>query len=319
MADVPFISVALCTYNGEEFLKEQLDSLLAQSYKNIEIVAVDDCSSDHTVSILKSYAKDPRIRIIENQQNLGYNKNFAKALSLCSGEFIAICDQDDIWHHDKLSLQLAGIKNHDLIYHDSEFINRNGESLNLKISDKFNFYRGSNPLVFIYLNCVSGHSILMKKSLLKDALPFPEGFHYDQWLAFLAASKSSVHFIDQCLVRYRQHERNSTDILAQKTNRSDRSVNRKIQELTNESDWLKICAARLESSPKNTLSELYNLSIKRNKSFASPAYGFKIWANRDSLLYLLKKNTVSKFFYTLRKIWGSSSKQIFGKTEKTGK
>ena len=109
--NIPLVSIALCIYNGERFLKEQLETLVNQTYKNIEIVAVDDCSTDSSVLILETYkAKYPFINIHRNARNLGYVKNFEKAISLCKGDFIALSDQDDIWDPDKIKLQAAQIE-----------------------------------------------------------------------------------------------------------------------------------------------------------------------------------------------------------------
>ena len=99
----PLVSIALCTYNGEVFLQEQLNSLLNQTYTTIEIIAVDDASTDSTRSILEKKAStDSRLKVFINEKNIGYNKNFEKAISLCSGDFIAISDQDDIWEAEKI-------------------------------------------------------------------------------------------------------------------------------------------------------------------------------------------------------------------------
>src|ERR1700744_3577317 len=94
----PLISVALCTYNGEKYIKEQLDSIINQTYTCIEVIIVDDGSTDSTYDIISDYAlRDNRIKCFKNETNLGFNKNFEKAVSLTSGEYIAISDQDDIW------------------------------------------------------------------------------------------------------------------------------------------------------------------------------------------------------------------------------
>jgi len=308
----PLVSIALCTYNGEEFLKEQLDSLIAQTYRNLEIIVVDDCSTDSTIGILSEYAdQHPLIQLFRNEKNLGYTQNFEKALRLCKGEFIAICDQDDIWLPEKISLQVDAIKTNLLIYHDSEFIDAQGGAMGLRISDKFNFYRGSDPTVFLYLNCISGHSILMKSSLLKAALPFPVGFHYDQWLAFIAAFTGSVDHLEKCLVKYRQHDKNSTDILAKKPGLRQRSNAKKIAGLIGESDWLNLCNIKTNQYEKGLIHSLYVLSVKRNDSFISLAYGWKIWKHKAQLLYLLKKPNLSKLFFTLRKTWGVPAKKLF--------
>lgn len=303
------ISIALCTYNGEQFLRPQLDSIIAQSFGHWEIVVVDDVSTDGTWDILQEYAaNDDRFRLFRNEKNLGYNRNFQKALGLCEGEYIAICDQDDIWHPDKLRLQLAGIGSNFLIYHDSEFIDEAGSPMGLKISDKFNFYRGSSPEAFLYLNCVSGHTILMKKEVVTRALPFPEGFHYDQWLAFVAASAGSVDFVDKVLVGYRQHDRNTTDILARR--KRERSLEVKLAEFEKETVWIAQCAEKASRNTRALLVRLANLSETRKHSFAVPQYGFVIWQHRKTLLSLLKKSGISKFFYVVRKIWGSKAKKL---------
>ena len=311
MDSLPLISIALCTYNGEEFIRQQLNSLLNQTYTNIEIIAVDDFSIDNTVAILEEYAaSDRRLNIFTNEHNLGYTNNFEKALNLCNGDLIAICDQDDIWHPDKLKIQSEAMSGHELLYHDSEFIDESGKSMNLKISDKFNFYRGNEPAVFLYLNCVSGHSVLIKKSLLKSAMPFPKLFHYDQWLAYVATCNGSIDYVDQCLVQYRQHKHNSTDILALKVNKNHIKTDEKIRKLNLESEWLKICSERFSGQPQNLVRRLYELSLRRNSSFFSLSYMMQIWQHRTILLYILKKPQISKFFYSLRKAWGSSAKLI---------
>jgi glycosyltransferase involved in cell wall biosynthesis len=307
MESKPLISVALCTYNGGDFLEEQLDSILAQSISDWEIVIVDDCSQDKTHAILKTYAqRDARFNVYYNQENLGYNKNFEKALKLCMGEFIAICDQDDVWDRDKLKIQLEEIKDSLLIYHDSMFMDYSGKSMETRISDKFNFYRGARPEVFLYLNCVSGHSIFMKNAVLQLALPFPEEFHYDQWLAYVATTHGAIDFVDQTLVRYRQHGKNNTDIMALKSRSKDKE--QKLEELKRESEWLRLCAEKANGTTKKFIARIHALSMKRNKSFAYISYGLAIWNNRALLLSLLKKSDRSKFFWTLRKIWGRKAK-----------
>ena len=96
------VSIAMATYNGEKYLKEQLDSIYAQTYKDIEVIVCDDCSSDKTVEILDEYKEKYGLKYYINEKNLGFKKNFEKAISLCSGDFIALADQDDIWIENKI-------------------------------------------------------------------------------------------------------------------------------------------------------------------------------------------------------------------------
>src|SRR6185503_10566774 len=103
----PLVSVVMCTYNGEKFLREQIDSILAQTWLNIELVIVDDVSSDNTVKIIEDFSrKDKRIRYVVNPVNVGYNKNFEKAFGLAQGNYIAPSDQDDIWDPKKIEIMM---------------------------------------------------------------------------------------------------------------------------------------------------------------------------------------------------------------------
>jgi len=107
MNNASTVSVVLGTYNGEAYLREQLDSVLAQTYPFLEIIAIDDGSSDSTVAILKEYAaRDTRIKVVVNEQNLGFIRNFEKGCSLATGRWISLCDQDDYWLPDKIKKRL---------------------------------------------------------------------------------------------------------------------------------------------------------------------------------------------------------------------
>lgn len=210
----PLVSVALCTYNGEIFLEEQLESLLLQTYTNLEIVVVDDCSGDKTMEILSTnHNRSNKLRIYQNQGNLGYTKNFEKAISLCQGEYIALCDQDDIWELDKIKLLVQNIKDNVLIYHNSQFITQQGHIINRKMSDLVNFYTGDKPEAFIFFNCISSHAILFRKELIDYLFPFPEAGFHDAWIGYVACNLGPLSLFNECLVKYRQHHHSATDIL----------------------------------------------------------------------------------------------------------
>jgi len=207
------ISIAMCTYNGEVYLKHQLDSILNQSYKNIELIIVDDISTDNTLNILREYAKtDNRIKIYENEQNLGFIKNFERAISLCSGEFIALSDQDDIWKPQKLEYFYTHINNNILIYSDAILIDENEKKLNkMLISPKKNMISGNNNRAFIFSNCVSGNTLMFKKELTQHILPIPKEINYhDVWIAFVATTYGTITYSDEAMVYYRQHSNQIT-------------------------------------------------------------------------------------------------------------
>ena len=172
-AGMPVVTVVMATYNGALFLSPQMESVVAQSYPNIEIIVVDDCSTDATMQILESFqGKYPHIKIIRNQQNLGYIKNFEKGCSLASGEYIAVCDQDDVWHADKITKMHAAIGSYPLIYCDSVLCDENLQPIGVNISDRGNCRDYDNPLQQAIFCRIYGHAILIKRDFLQKVIPF---------------------------------------------------------------------------------------------------------------------------------------------------
>ncbi|WP_336368415.1 glycosyltransferase family 2 protein [Marinobacter sp. C2H3] len=206
----PLISVAMCTYNGERYLGQQIDSVLAQDYPNIELIIVDDCSTDNTIEVLEGYAAvDSRIRLHKNPKNLGFIKNFEKALRLCRGSLIALCDQDDIWLQNKLSLLWEEMGDSLLIYSAVSLIDENGKPLNGTFP-RVKRLEGSSALSLIFDNCVIGHSCLLRKELLDWALPIPNNvFSHDHWLAIIAAARGGLKASNIVGSLYRQHAQNT--------------------------------------------------------------------------------------------------------------
>lgn len=205
------VSIALCTYNGEKYLAQQLDSLVKQDYTNLEIVILDDFSTDATIQILKSYEKkNSEITLIQNSSNIGFNKNFEKALSYCSGQYIAIADQDDVWMQNKITIMMEHIGDNLLLYHNSNYINENGFLMNKSTQTHHRFISGYCAKNLIYYNCVSGHSCLISKKLLTITPPFPVNFYYDWWLAYTAACAGKIDYLNLSLVNHRLHNHSTT-------------------------------------------------------------------------------------------------------------
>lgn len=208
----PLISIALCTYNGETYLEEQLFSITRQSYKNIELIIVDDCSSDGTISLIEKHClQDSRIKLYQNEKNLGFNSNFRKAISLCSAEYIAIADQDDIWAADKLSTLISLIDNNLLYYHNSEYINSLGILTGKSTLSAHRFVAGDCSIRLLLNNCIAGHASMIKKELLNITPEFPAGMYYDWWLAYTAACTGRIGFTKAALVKYRIHPASFTN------------------------------------------------------------------------------------------------------------
>ena len=202
----PLISVALSTYNGARYLREQIDSVLAQAGVAIEIVVVDDCSVDQTTAILAEYAsRDMRLRWQRNERNLGPTASFERAMALCAGEYIAPCDQDDVWRPDKLARLYEAIGDCDLVYCDSEYIDAEGNPLGRRVSDGSTMLAGKSPLTFLFGNSVSGHACLLRRDLFDRSRPFPERAYHDWWLALCAAGRNGVRYLNEPLVRFRRH------------------------------------------------------------------------------------------------------------------
>ena len=205
-ATQPLISVALSVYNGERYLREQLDSLLAQAGVSLEVVAVDDGSGDGSLAVLNEYAsRDARMRVFANSRNVGYLPSFGRAMSLCEGDYVAPCDQDDIWHADKLAKLLAAIGQADMSYCDSEYVDDAGESLGSSISDDLIMLSGQDPLPFIFQNSVSGHAMLVRRQLVEIAGHAPPLLYHDWWLALCAAAHNGLVYVDEPLVKFRRH------------------------------------------------------------------------------------------------------------------
>jgi hypothetical protein len=207
------VSVALCTYQGAVHLHEQLESLLAQDLPGIELVACDDASEDGTWDILQTYApRFARARLIRNPANLGLQANFQQALQACRGEWIAPCDQDDKWAVGKLSRLLAAAQSAGatLSYCDSALIDAAGRPMGRRVSDRYRMVSGSDPRMFTFSNCISGHATLLHRSLLAQALPVPPGVYYDWWMACVAAATGRIVYVDEPLVQFRQHGSNAS-------------------------------------------------------------------------------------------------------------
>lgn len=207
----PLVSIVVATYNGEKYLEQQLESLIHQTYPNLEIVVTDDRSTDGTPAILQSYAERyPHFRYVINDTNLGFIKNFEKACTLAKGEYISLCDQDDVWDLDKTSLLINAIGSHMLVFCDSLFVDENLRSLGRRHSDVKQFRSFDNCLYFAQDDCVCGHATVFRRELLEHALPFPPKTPHDQWLPFVATFHGTLLCYDKALVQWRQHSKNVT-------------------------------------------------------------------------------------------------------------
>ena len=335
VAGRPLVSIVLCTYNGSRFLAEQLDSLLAQSYPDIEIVAVDDNSADDTVAILTRYAEqDSRIRVVVNPVNLGFARNFESSFKLSRGAFIAPCDQDDIWLPEKVSALLVAIEGHAMAYCDSTLIGEVATASGHRMSQVVPMRSMDDPLPFAFGNCVSGHAMLFRRALLELAMPVPQGFFYDWWLAAVASAKGGVRYCDRSLVLYRQHGNNVTDTrLAQMLIEAglsgvptsevkavprkpvpdavqpDRKRDRKLQYLRETEQRLK-SLGELPGPHQPFTAELLRLWRARESQWISVALWRAMTSNQDRLLALTSMSGRKKARYCADFLWGLRAQRL---------
>ena len=205
-ANATTVSVVVCTYNGEKYLREQLDSVVNQTYPLHEIIIQDDGSTDKTMEIALEYANQyDNIIVKSNTHEHGINSNFFSAMRSSTGNFIAICDQDDIWAHDKIALQIAAI---------GDALMCTGHSKAFSEDGSFAHYDHRKPnyglLRLLFCNEIPGHTMLINRRLL-DLLP-TQGCEmmyrirmYDFILAIAAAAYDSIVFVDEVLVHQRRY------------------------------------------------------------------------------------------------------------------
>jgi glycosyltransferase involved in cell wall biosynthesis len=207
--NIPLVSIVLATHNGEKFLREQLDSMANQTYPCLEIIIVDDCSTDSTIDIIRFFQqKHKNIKLYQNEKVLGPVKNFERGMRLSTGEYISLCDQDDVWMPEKIEKTMAVIGHSDMAYCDSVLIDENGNSLGKRMSDIKNLSSYTDCLAFSIGNVVSGHAVVFSRRLLATALPLPREIIHDWWLAFRAVQFSEIRFTNEVLVQFRQHSDN---------------------------------------------------------------------------------------------------------------
>jgi glycosyltransferase involved in cell wall biosynthesis len=207
----PLISVAIATYNGGQFLKDQLNSIYNQTYKNIEVIITDDCSTDGTLEILEEYSQKYGLNYYINEKNLGVVKNFERALSLCGGEYIALADQDDIWLPEKIQNLVNEIGNYSLIFSDAILVDTYGNKIAESLKKVSNYIADTETpfLQLFYRKNIYGCTMFFRKELLQKALPIPDDVgQHDWWLPIVAAKNRGIKYLDRRLMFYRQHKNN---------------------------------------------------------------------------------------------------------------
>lgn len=220
----PLVSIALCTYNGEKYLAQQLDSLLAQTYSNIEIVITDDASNDNTANLLKQYAlQHSNIRFFSNEKNLGYNKNFEKTILLCKGEYIAISDQDDVWETNKIEVMMQQWPGQSLFVYSLSGNFTDDDFTGRKAAPNVVYTQIDDVHKLVFNSPVHGHACMFKKELMQRCIPFPADIFYDWWMSMHAAATGIIGCIPQTLTWHRIHSSNSSRNITSIKNEDERN------------------------------------------------------------------------------------------------
>ncbi len=209
------VSVAMVTYNGEKYVREQLDSILASIGEQDEVVISDDGSRDGTLQILKEYTeRESRIKILEGPGK-GIKANVDYVLRACNGKYIFLADQDDIWEKNKVCTVLDAFVStgSGVVVHDAVVVKEDGQTVMLD-----SFYRqrhsGRGVLKNIWRNTYIGCCMAFRRELLEYVLPIPDTIEmHDQWIGVISdLTGEGASFLQEKLLYYRRHEENQSSM-----------------------------------------------------------------------------------------------------------
>ena len=203
------VSVAMATYNGEKYIKEQIETILNNLDDKDELVISDDGSSYMTIEIITKIT-DNRIKLLEGPRK-GLKKNFENAIKNTTGDVIFLSDQDDIWMENKVEkvLECFNNNNYILIQHDAVVVGENDKV----IYESFAEHRKVKTGVIKNLikNSYHGCCIAFRKELIKEILPIPDNVYlHDEWIGIVAELNGKTYFLDEKLIKYRRHSENTS-------------------------------------------------------------------------------------------------------------
>jgi len=297
------IDVLLATYNGEKYLKEQIESILNQTYKNIHLIISDDNSKDGTPEILKQYEKDERITVYFQEQNLGYVRNFEFLLKQVQSDYYMLSDQDDIWLPEKIEKSMETLKreNADFVFGDLEVVDENLNTIYESFGDfmllnrKIKKYINTYEVNYLY-NCVTGCTVLSKKQFLKYILPIPNNSKYlihDYWMALMVALNGKLVYMPEKYIKYRQHGNNQvgTDKISHKFGKLDQVrelfINVKLGVFGTYVENNDRFPKEIQARNKESLEYYQMLTKKKNFNFRKWGVFHKLYKNETFSYYIL--------------------------------
>ena len=221
------VDILMCTYNGEDFIEQQIQSILDQTYTDFRLIIVDDISNDQTVEIIeKMMLDDSRIEFHQNEKNLGYFNNFLSSLDFVTSDYLFFADQDDIWLKNKVEIQLADLLKEEenvLMNFSNSFLLYDEINLDAKFASKRNpdnikrYYTSSIDLAL--KNIVAGHTVLIRANQIpriKDRMSKitdKNNLYFDYVLTLILLDKGKVKFLNESLVYFRQHPNSTSTIM----------------------------------------------------------------------------------------------------------
>lgn len=216
-ASGPRISVAMCTFNGGRYLQEQLESIAAQTCRPCELIVCDDGSTDDTLSILSRFKSNApfEVTIVQNEIRMGSTRNFDQAIAKAGGEFIALCDQDDLWLPKKLERLAACLLGNPFlggVFSDAELIDGDGRRVGMSLFARHKFTAAKQrsfvscpTSTLLKYDVVTGATLMFRSSIRPYCSPIPKTWVHDGWLAWMLALHSRVTLIPEPLIEYRIH------------------------------------------------------------------------------------------------------------------
>lgn len=207
------VSILIPTYNGEKYIKETIDSCLNQTYPNIEIIVIDDCSIDNTVNILKQYDKE--IKLYLNEQNQGISKNVNKGVDLLTGEYFILLGHDDLLSKDHVKIMVNEFDNNTVsVCCNSILINSLSEEFGLLLKDKVQIKKFYQPLFFLSMdNFINSCGMIHKTEIFRRIKGWDERFrNYGEWLYYIKSLKyGKISYTMKIKSKYRRHDTNITN------------------------------------------------------------------------------------------------------------
>lgn len=203
------VSICMATYNGERYIREQLNSILSQISDEDEIIISDDSSTDKTIDIIYEYLDKANIKLLKSQKFHSPIFNFENAIKHANGDYIFLCDQDDVWLPNKLNKMKKELEKFDLVVSDCRVVD---EKLNIISESFFSILKsGKGFWKNLAINSYLGCCMAFRKDICNYILPFPKGIAmHDIWIGLSVELNGSIKFLNEPLILYRRHGDNAS-------------------------------------------------------------------------------------------------------------